>query len=81
MAVPKSIDDTCMAVCKQDRAQKDYMSNPIPTYFFKCTMLFPFLTLGVHAQQGLEYLSCVCVCVCVSVCPVGLICRLVLVDV
>ena len=25
------------------------------------------LTLGAHAQRGLQYLVCVCVCVCVSV--------------
>ena len=38
-----------------------------------------YLTLGVHAQRGLRYLSCVCVCVCI--CPAGLICGLALVDV
>ena len=29
----------------------------------------PFITFGVHAQQGLQYLVCVsvCLCVCVSV--------------
>ena len=26
-----------------------------------------YLTLGAHAQRGLQYLVCVCVCVCVSV--------------
>ena len=26
------------------------------------------LTLGAHAQQGLQYLVCVSVCLCVSVC-------------
>ena len=30
------------------------------------------ITLGAHAQLGLQYLVCVCVCVCVS----ALICRL-----
>ena len=27
------------------------------------------LTLGAHAQRGLQQLSRVCVCVCVCVCP------------
>ena len=27
-----------------------------------------FLTLGAHAQRGLQYLVCVSVCLCVCVC-------------
>ena len=49
-----------------------------------CSMyMSAYLTLGVHALQGLQYLSCVCVCVsvCLSVCHTGLICGLALVDV
>ena len=29
--------------------------------------IYTFLTLGAHAQQGLQYLVCVCMCVCVCV--------------
>ena len=35
MAVPKTTETRyVMAVCRQDRAYKDYTSNPIPTSFF-----------------------------------------------
>ena len=29
---------------------------------------YEYLTLGAHAQRGLQYLGSVCLCVCVSVC-------------
>ena len=44
MAVPKTTETRHgMATYRQDRAYKDYTSNPIPISFF-FTMLFPVLS-------------------------------------
>ena len=37
--------------------------------YIPCAILdMVLLTLGAHAQRGLQYSVCLCVCVCVCVC-------------
>ena len=39
----------------------------VPTYSVYTTGTSSLLTLGAHAQRGLQYSVCLCVCVCVCV--------------
>ena len=59
MAVPistQTIFYTCMVVCKQDRAQKDYTSNPIPTSLFLLFYLLKAVPSKLIAE--LRRMSC-----------------------
>ena len=60
---------TCIPTHYKVRQEKGFFSELIigelTDYAF---LIHDLLTLGVHAQRGLQYLVCVCVSVCVCVC-------------